>query len=67
MDAYSHKIPHVMRRLFTSKWKLNFMAHGDAWYNNFLFRYFFFFCGPPEVPRCRNSNGMVRPLRRITP
>jgi hypothetical protein len=25
--------------------------------------YFFFFYGPPKVPRCRRSFGKVRPLR----
>lgn len=39
MSAYHKKIIGEMVKLFMMKWRLCLIVHGDAWYNNFLFRY----------------------------
>ena len=38
MAAYQKTIPAVLEKLFDSKWKMSYVTHGDAWYNNFLYR-----------------------------
>ena len=38
MTAYLPKVKHVMENYFSSKWRLRNLNHGDAWYNNFLYR-----------------------------
>ena len=38
MDVYHKKVKTVMDGFFTNKWKLRFVTHGDAWYNNFMYR-----------------------------
>ena len=38
MSAYQQKVKAVMESMFTSKWNLSNITHGDAWYNNFLYR-----------------------------
>jgi len=38
MVAYQPKVLTVMRGFFTGSWKHGFITHGDAWYNNLLFR-----------------------------
>ena len=39
METFQPKVIEVMRAFFLSSWKHGFITHGDAWYNNFLFRY----------------------------
>ena len=39
METFQPKVIEVMRSFFLSSWKHGFITHGDAWYNNFLFRY----------------------------
>ena len=38
MVEYHKTVKDVMGALFTNKWKMSFVVHGDAWYNNFLYR-----------------------------
>ena len=38
MAEYHKKVKDVMGAMFTNKWKMSFVTHGDAWYNNFLYR-----------------------------
>ena len=38
MAVFQTKIVKVLGDLFESKWKMSYMLHGDAWYNNFLYR-----------------------------
>jgi hypothetical protein len=38
MEAYQKKIRLVMDKLFNTKWRMSYVTHGDAWYNNFLCR-----------------------------
>ena len=38
MAAYQKTIPTVLAKLFESKFKMSYVTHGDAWYNNYLYR-----------------------------
>jgi thiamine kinase-like enzyme len=38
LEAYQKSIKSEMENLFFKKWQMSFVCHGDAWYNNFLFR-----------------------------
>jgi thiamine kinase-like enzyme len=38
LEAYQKSIKSEMEKLFFKKWQMSFVCHGDAWYNNFLFR-----------------------------
>ena len=38
LEAYQKNIQSEMEKLFFKKWQMSFITHGDAWYNNFLFR-----------------------------
>jgi hypothetical protein len=39
MAAFLPKVKPIMESYISSKWRLRNLCHGDAWYNNFLFRY----------------------------
>ena len=39
MAAFLPKVVPVMDGFIKSKFKLKNLTHGDAWYNNFLYRY----------------------------
>ena len=41
MAAFQQKIKAVLDGLFEKKSEINFVTHGDAWYNNFLYRFDF--------------------------
>ena len=38
MESFQGKIMAEMGKLFMQKPRMSFVTHGDAWYNNFLFR-----------------------------
>ena len=38
MEVYHKKVKAVMEGYFTHKWNMSYVTHGDAWYNNFLYR-----------------------------
>ena len=38
MESFQGKIMAEMGKLFIQKPRMSFVTHGDAWYNNFLFR-----------------------------
>ena len=38
VEAYQKKIQSEMEKLFQKEWRMSFITHGDAWFNNFLFR-----------------------------
>jgi hypothetical protein len=38
MESFHQKVKGVMEGFFTNKWKMRFVTHGDAWYNNFMYR-----------------------------
>jgi hypothetical protein len=39
MVAYHAQVRSVMERLFIWQWNISCIVHGDAWYNNFLYRF----------------------------
>jgi hypothetical protein len=38
MEAFQPKVTAVMEAYLTNPWTLTNLTHGDAWYNNFLYR-----------------------------
>ena len=38
MDTFHTQVHSVMESFFTTSWKISYLMHGDAWYNNFLYR-----------------------------
>jgi hypothetical protein len=38
MEVFHAKVKSVMEGFFTNKWNMSYVTHGDAWYNNFLYR-----------------------------
>ena len=38
MEAFQPKVTKVMSEFFTPKSNFDMVTHGDAWYNNFLYR-----------------------------
>ena len=38
MAAYQKTVKSALDKISKSKWRKSFITHGDAWYNNFLFR-----------------------------
>ena len=39
MESFQGRIMVELGKLFMQKPKMSFVTHGDAWYNNFMFRY----------------------------
>ena len=38
MVVFKNKIKPIMENILKSKWRISFITHGDAWYNNFMYR-----------------------------
>ena len=38
MEKYQTQIHSIMESFFSTNWKMSYLIHGDAWYNNFLYR-----------------------------
>ena len=38
MESFEHEVPEIMSGFFTPVSKYDVVAHGDAWYNNMLFK-----------------------------
>jgi hypothetical protein len=39
VEDYQQIIKPEMEKLFLKKWQMSYITHGDAWFNNFLFRF----------------------------
>ncbi len=39
MADYQKNVKSALDTITKSKWRMSFVTHGDAWYNNFLYRY----------------------------
>ena len=39
MEAYQKTVKTVLQETFSKQGKIHYVTHGDAWYNNFLYRY----------------------------
>ena len=38
LEAFQPKVTSVMEAYLTGKWPLVTLTHGDAWYNNFMYK-----------------------------